>query len=99
MRYFNFAGQACADTGFESGRRPVLATVMSLIIVLLGLIAYQRLAVSEYPDIESRSFLCVPCTPVPAPGSLRHKSLFLWKIAYQGLQGLKRSPHQVAQKQ
>ncbi len=32
--------------------RPVMATVFSLIIVLFGFIAYPRLAVREYPDIE-----------------------------------------------
>ena len=33
-------------------RRPVFATVMSLIIVLLGLVSYDRLAVREYPKID-----------------------------------------------
>ena len=33
-------------------RRPVLATVISLIIVLLGLVSYDRLAVREYPRID-----------------------------------------------
>ncbi|MGH8808802.1 MAG: efflux RND transporter permease subunit, partial [Noviherbaspirillum sp.] len=33
-------------------RRPVLATVMSLIIVLIGLVSYNRLAVREYPKID-----------------------------------------------
>ena len=32
--------------------RPVLATVMSLIIVLLGIVSYTRLPVREYPDIN-----------------------------------------------
>lgn len=32
--------------------RPVLATVMSLIIILLGLVSYTRLPVREYPDID-----------------------------------------------
>lgn len=32
--------------------RPVLALVLSLIIVLLGLVAYSRLPVREYPDID-----------------------------------------------
>jgi len=34
-------------------RRPVLATVMSLLIVLIGLIAYDRLSVREYPNIDT----------------------------------------------
>ncbi len=34
-------------------RRPVLATVMSLMVVLIGVIAYERLTVREYPDIDA----------------------------------------------
>ncbi|MGH6944802.1 MAG: efflux RND transporter permease subunit, partial [Geminicoccaceae bacterium] len=33
-------------------RRPVFATVLSLIVVLVGLVAYQRLPVREYPNID-----------------------------------------------
>ncbi len=33
-------------------KRPVLATVMSLMLVLLGVISYQRLSVREYPNID-----------------------------------------------
>ncbi|MGB0467887.1 MAG: efflux RND transporter permease subunit [Pontibacterium sp.] len=33
-------------------KRPVLATVMSLLILLIGLIAYDRLTVREYPKID-----------------------------------------------
>jgi multidrug efflux pump len=34
-------------------RRPVFATVMSLMIVLVGLIAFDRLSVREYPKIDT----------------------------------------------
>jgi multidrug efflux pump len=33
-------------------KRPVLSTVMSLVIILLGLISYDRLSVREYPNID-----------------------------------------------
>src|SRR5262245_42049777 len=33
-------------------RRPVLATVMSLTVLLVGLMSYTRLAVREYPNID-----------------------------------------------
>ncbi|MGE0658402.1 MAG: efflux RND transporter permease subunit [Reyranellaceae bacterium] len=33
-------------------RRPVFATVMSLVILLVGFISYQRLSVREYPNID-----------------------------------------------
>ena len=33
-------------------RRPVFATVVSLVLVIFGLFAYQRMSVREYPDID-----------------------------------------------
>lgn len=33
-------------------RRPVFATVMSLVLTLIGIIAYERLSIREYPDID-----------------------------------------------
>ncbi len=33
-------------------RRPVFATVLSLVLVLLGIVSYQRLTVREYPNID-----------------------------------------------
>ncbi len=33
-------------------RRPVFATVLSLVILLLGLVSYQRLSIREYPRID-----------------------------------------------
>jgi multidrug efflux pump len=33
-------------------RRPVLATVMSLVIVIFGLVSYQRLGVREFPSVD-----------------------------------------------
>ncbi|HEX5045590.1 MAG TPA: efflux RND transporter permease subunit, partial [Gammaproteobacteria bacterium] len=35
-----------------SVRRPVFATVMSLLLVIFGLVSLQRLPVREYPDID-----------------------------------------------
>src|SRR5215510_3530012 len=35
-----------------SVRRPVLATVISLVIILVGIVSYQRLPVREYPKID-----------------------------------------------
>jgi multidrug efflux pump len=43
-------------------KRPVFATVLSLAILLLGLISYQRLSVREYPRIgdnhHATAFIC-----------------------------------------
>ena len=33
-------------------RRPVLATVFSLLLVVFGIISFERLPVREYPDID-----------------------------------------------
>jgi multidrug efflux pump len=33
-------------------RRPVFATVLSLVVLLVGLVSYQRLTVREYPNID-----------------------------------------------
>lgn len=33
-------------------RRPVFATVLSLLIVLVGWVSFQQLAVREYPKID-----------------------------------------------
>ncbi len=33
-------------------RRPVFATVLSLIVILVGLVSYERLSVREYPNID-----------------------------------------------
>jgi multidrug efflux pump len=35
-----------------SVKRPILATVLSLVIVVLGIIGYTRLGVREFPDID-----------------------------------------------
>ena len=32
--------------------RPVFATVLSLVVMLLGLVSYERLSVREYPKID-----------------------------------------------
>ncbi|MHC4512597.1 MAG: efflux RND transporter permease subunit, partial [Planctomycetota bacterium] len=36
-----------------SVRRPVLATVVSMVAVVLGVIGYSRLGVREFPDIDA----------------------------------------------
>ncbi len=32
--------------------RPVLATVISLFLVLVGLVSYDKISIREYPDID-----------------------------------------------
>ena len=35
-----------------SVRRPVFATVLSMLLVIFGVVSVQRLAIREYPDID-----------------------------------------------
>ena len=35
-----------------SVRRPVFATVLSMLLVIFGIVSLQRLSVREYPDID-----------------------------------------------
>ena len=35
-----------------SVRRPVFATILSLVVLLVGVVSYQRLTVREYPNID-----------------------------------------------
>ena len=36
-----------------SVKRPVFASVLSLILIIFGLVAYNRLPLREYPDIDA----------------------------------------------
>jgi len=42
--------------------RPVLATVMSIVIVVFGWVSYQRLGVREFPAVTRRSSAFGPAT-------------------------------------
>ena len=42
-------------------RRPVLATVLTLIILLFGAIGYMSLGVREYPSVDS-TIISVSCS-------------------------------------
>ena len=42
-------------------KRPVLATVLTLIIILFGIIGYQSLGVREYPSVDN-PIISVTCS-------------------------------------
>ena len=73
-------------------KRPVLATVLSLIIVLIGLISYTRLSVREYPRIDEPALLSsigrraqeiglVRMLPYGALTRGRHEPGYRWRAA------------------
>jgi hypothetical protein len=64
-------------------RRPVLATVMTLLLMLFGLLSYSRLSVREYPDITFPvvSVLTVPKNSKNRPStSMSLSSLPCWSF-------------------
>ena len=48
-------------------RRPVFATVLSLVLVLLGLVSYTRLTVREYPNIDEPTVSVTTTYPGASP--------------------------------
>ena len=48
-------------------RRPVFATVLSLLLLLVGIVSYQRLAVREYPSIDQPVVSVVTSYPGASP--------------------------------
>ena len=48
-------------------KRPVFATVMSLLLIAFGLVAFDRLPLREYPDIDPPVVPSLPSTGVPPP--------------------------------
>lgn len=48
-------------------RRPVMATVLTIIILLFGVIGYTYLGVREYPSVDN-PIISVTCSyPAPTP--------------------------------
>ena len=51
--------------------RPIFATVLALVIVIIGLIACYTLPIAEYPEITPPTSSSMPGIPAPARKSLR----------------------------
>ncbi len=56
-------------------RRPVLATVVSLLIVLLGFQAWGKLPLRQYPQMENALITVTTAYPGPTPRPSRAISL------------------------
>ena len=52
-------------------RRPVLASVISLLIVLLGIRAFNSLTIRQYPQMESALITVTTAYPAPTPKPFR----------------------------
>nr|WP_254796952.1 efflux RND transporter permease subunit [Sulfitobacter albidus] len=54
--------------------RPILATVLSFVVLIVGTVSYFSLPVSEYPEIAPPPSASRPAIPVPLPRQWRRRS-------------------------
>ncbi|MDC4225016.1 MAG: efflux RND transporter permease subunit [Candidatus Manganitrophus sp.] len=70
-------------------RRPVFATVMSLILILLGVISYTRLSVREYPKIDTPVVSVRTVYPGASAEIIESQITQPLEIALAGIEGIK----------
>jgi len=70
-------------------KRPVLATVMTLLIILVGLIAYNRLSVREYPNIDEPTISITTQYPGASPKIIETEVTKIIEDGISGLEGIK----------
>ena len=71
-----------------SVRRPVLATVFSLVVVVLGVMGYGRLGVREFPDIEPPSVSIDTNYPGAAATTVETRVTQVVEDAISGVEGI-----------
>jgi len=69
-------------------RRPVFATVLSLIIVLLGIVSYQRLSVREYPNIDEPTVSVVTSYPGASAAIIESQITQVLEGSIAGIEGI-----------
>jgi multidrug efflux pump len=72
-----------------SVRRPVLATVMSLLVVLIGLVAYDRLSVREYPNIDEPTVSVITVYQGASPDIIETEVTTVIEDSLSGIEGVK----------
>ncbi len=70
-------------------RRPVLATVMSLAVLLVGLVAYDRLSVREYPDIDEPVISIATTYQGASPEIIETEVTKIIEDSISGLEGIR----------
>ncbi len=71
-------------------KRPVFATVMSLILVIFGLFAFQRLAIREYPDIDPPTVSIVTLYKGASAQIIETQVTQIIEEAVAGIEGIKK---------
>ncbi|MFN4090692.1 MAG: efflux RND transporter permease subunit, partial [Alphaproteobacteria bacterium] len=69
-------------------RRPVFATVMSLVLVLVGIVAYQNLAVREYPRIDPPIVSVNTTYPGASPEIIESQVTQILEESIAGIEGI-----------
>lgn len=72
-----------------SVHRPVLATVMSLVIVLIGLVSYDRLTVREYPNIDEPTVSVTTIYQGASPDIMETEVTTVIEDSLSGIEGIK----------
>ncbi len=70
-------------------KRPVFATVISLVLVTFGLFAFQRLAVREYPDIDPPIVSVQTTYKGASPNVIEVQVTQILEDALSGIEGIK----------
>jgi len=69
-------------------RRPVLATVLSLVILLVGIVSFQRLTVREYPNIDPPVVTVETFYPGASAAIIESQVTKILEDALAGLEGV-----------
>src|SRR3954464_10758227 len=70
-------------------KRPVFATMMMVLLVVLGVVSYRRLAIDEYPDVPYPVVLVSTTFPGASPESMMRDVSKPLEEALNTVQGLK----------
>lgn len=69
-------------------RRPVLSTVMSLILVLLGIVSYERLQLRQYPNVDQPKISVFTQLEGAGPEIIETQVTKTLENAFAGIEGL-----------
>ncbi|MFK8252581.1 efflux RND transporter permease subunit [Ancylobacter terrae] len=69
-------------------RRPVFATVLSLILVLIGIVSYSRLTVREYPNIDDPTVSVVTRYPGASASIVESQVTQILEGSIAGIEGI-----------
>src|SRR5918993_4608609 len=69
-------------------RRPVFATVLSLLLLLVGIVSYGRLAVREYPNIDQPVVSVVTTCPGASPEIMESQVTQVLEASIAGIPGI-----------